>query len=211
MCPPPPPSSSGSTSTGATSTSNTQKAPPPPPPPSSSTGSTSTTPPAPPPPPVGLGASLTFLGVIPAPPGSPPPPPAGSNTQLAKNEQKLNTDVSTFLKQSSVTTAELTALGADDQAIVAAKVKLDPKALTAAESDLANAIANGTYSTKTAALQAEFAALFTGLTMTKTAIAKAFGDVVAILQSSHVTTTYLKTVAADQAAIQADLAVKTTS
>ena len=174
---------------------------------------TPTTPPLPPPPPPPPGGpilgGLSFLGVIPGPPGGPGGPGGGSqgggsNTKLVQDMKKLQTDVGAVQSKSGVTVADLSSLNADSQAIGKAGAKLDPKAVQAALSDIANAIAGNTFGAKASALQTEFNTLFAGSKVSATVQSQAFNDVVKTITDSHISTSDLATIAADQAAIKAD-------
>lgn len=143
---------------------------------------------------------LTALGVKPPPPPAPPAAPTGTPTQLDKDTQKLRQDVMAIQSTSLVTVASLTALGGDDQAIIAAGIKLDGKALLKATDALVRAVLNG----NPAPAKQDFAALF-GTKLTSAAIDKAFNDMVKIVRDSKITLAQLNTIAADNAAIQADL------
>lgn len=143
---------------------------------------------------------LTAMGVKPPAPPAPPPPPTGTPTQLDKDTQKLRTDIQNVQSTSLVTVAALTALGGDDQAIVVAGVKLDGKALLKATDGLVRAVLNG----NPAPAKADFVALFGGK-LASAAVDKAFNDMVQIVKDSKITLAQLNTIAADNAAIQADL------
>ena len=144
---------------------------------------------------------LAALGVKPPAPPAPPAAPTGTPTQLDKDTQKLRDDVLSVQSTSLVTVSSLTALGGDDQAIVAAGIKLDGKALLKATDALVRAVLNG----DPAPAKKDFAALF-GTKLTSAAIDKAFNDMVKIVKDSKITLAQLNTIAADNAAIQADLA-----
>ncbi|MDB5386095.1 MAG: hypothetical protein JWM11_1741, partial [Planctomycetaceae bacterium] len=141
--------------------------------------------------------------------GNPPPPappaaptaPTGTPTQLDKDTQKLHNDVLAVQKTSGVTVAELTALGGDDQTVVRAKITLDGKALIQATDKLVRAVLAGNPATA----KSDFGALFGGK-LAQTDIDKAFNDMVNIVKDSKITLAQLNTIAADNAAIQKDLA-----
>ncbi len=147
-----------------------------------------------------LGGSLAILGII---PGPPPAPATGSTSaQLAKDTQTLQNDLLSVFSKSSVTVGELTALQGDDQAIVNAGVQLNGTTLMTAQAGLAKAVLSG----NPASAQSAFAALFSGTKLTSASVTKAFNDEVQIVKDSHVTPAYLTKIAADNAAIQKDLA-----
>ena len=150
--------------------------------------------PAPVPPPT-LGGSLAIIGVIPSIPQG---PQAQAGTQLAKDVQKLITDSVTVQGKSIVTVAELTALGGDDKALAPAKA--DGKALMQAQIDLVKAVQAG----NPGSAHAEFVAVF-GKADAKQ-VEKAFQDEVKIIIDSHITPQAVAAIAADNAAIQKDLA-----
>ncbi len=143
---------------------------------------------------------LTAMGVKPPAPPAPPAPPTGTPTKLDLDTQKLRTDIQNVQSTSLVTVASLTALGGDDQAIVVAGIKLDGKALLKATDGLVRAVLNG----NPAPAKADFVALFGGK-LTTAATDKAFNDMVKIVKDSKITLAQLNTIAADNAAIQADL------
>ena len=146
-----------------------------------------------------LAGSLAILGVI---PGAPPVPTTGTtSTQLAKDAQTLQNDLVSLFGKSGVTVSELTALQGDDQAIAKAGVKLDGKALIAAQNELARDVVSG----NPGAAHSDFTALFGGK-LSQTAIDRVFNDEISILKDSHVTAADLDLIAADNAAIQKDRA-----
>ena len=104
--------------------------------------------------------------------------------------------------KSGVTIADLESLTIDSQAIAQAGFHFDVKSLNSVISELANAVAGGT---STSQAQTDFTALFSGSSVSTTTINTTFTDLVQTIQDSAVTTTDLSTVAADEAAIQADL------
>jgi hypothetical protein len=135
----------------------------------------------------------------PAPPAAPPAPPA-AGSQLAKDAQKRQNDTLAVQIQSGVTIAELTALQADEQAIIATGYKIDGKALLKAQTDLTKAVLAG----NPAAAKNGFVAIFGGK-VDINLVNKLFNDEVSIIKDSHITASALDAIAADNAAIQKDL------
>ena len=98
--------------------------------------------------------------------------------------------------------ADLSALAADGKAISAAGLWLNPQSLDKVTAELATAVAAGTDTTQA---KTDFAALFTGSSVSQATIDAAFTDLVKAIKDSGVTSAQLATIAADQAAVQADL------
>ncbi len=130
-------------------------------------------------------------------------------TQLQTDSQKLQTDLQTVASASGVTVADTTNLKADAVAIAQAGATLDPTALKSAVSELVTAVASGA---STSQAQTDFTALFSGTKVTSATITKALTDLTQTITDSKITPTELTTIAADQAAVQADLTnLKTTA
>lgn len=151
------------------------------------------------PPPPTLGGSLAQLGVIPLNPKALPQATAGS--KLANDVAKLQADSLQVQAGSSVTVGQITALGGDDQAL--AGIKVDPKAFAKTQSDILAAV----FAHNPAQAQNEFIALYGSPTAqaAKNALNKAYNDEVQIIINSHITPAATQAIAADNAAILADL------
>jgi hypothetical protein len=131
------------------------------------------------------------------------PTPVGGNGQLQFDEQALQTELKSLAAKSGVTIADLQSLTLDSQAISQAGFHFDGQSLKKAISDLATAVAGGT---STSQAQTEFTGLFSGSHVpSTTTIDTTFTDLTKAIQDSKVLPADLTTVAADQAAIQADL------
>jgi hypothetical protein len=157
-----------------------------------------------------LDQALTYAGVVTgpilAPSGSTSLPwggNSGQTSQLQTDIQALQTELASLAAKSGVTVADLTNLAADNQAIAQAGAHPDIKGLDAAVEELATAIAGGT---STSQAQTDFAAVFANTSVSQATITKAFTDVSHAIKDSGVTLSDLQTVAADEAAIQQDLA-----
>ena len=92
--------------------------------------------------------------------------------------------------------------GCDSQTINQAGFSFDFPSLTTTISELATAVAGGT---STDQAQKDFTALFNGSSVSTTTINNTFADLTKAIQDSKVLPADLTAVAADQAAIQADL------
>ena len=123
-------------------------------------------------------------------------------TQLRSDLQALRVELQSLAQKSGVTVADLQNLTNDSQAIAGAGFHFGVKNLNSAINELATAIAGGT---STSQAQTDFTALFSNSSVSTTTITTTFNDLVQTIQDSTVTTTDLSTVAADEAAIQADL------
>src|SRR5262249_49541032 len=128
--------------------------------------------------------------------------PVGGDSQLQIDEQKLQMELKSLAAKSGVTIADLQNLAADSQTINQAGFHFDGHSLNKVISELATAVAGGA---STSQAQTDFTALFSGSHVPATMIDKAFSDLTKAIQDSKVVPDDLTTVAADQAAIQADL------
>jgi hypothetical protein len=140
-------------------------------------------------------AAVTGLPNIPA-------TSSGAWSQLETDVQKLETELQGLAAKSGLTIADLQSLTNDAQAIGQAGFFFNVQSLNKTVSELATAVAGGT---STAQAQADFTALFSGSSVSTTTINTAFGDLTKAIHDSAVLPGDLTTVAADQAAIQADL------
>ena len=123
-------------------------------------------------------------------------------TKLRTDLQTLETELQTLAAKSGLTIADLENLTNASQAIAQAGFYFQAKTLNPVISELAVAFA-GNASTSQA--QTDFTGLFSSSSVSSTTITNTFNDLVTAVQDSGVTTTDLSTVAADEAAIQADL------
>jgi hypothetical protein len=161
---------------------------------------------------INLLGSLTHVGVVTGPviipqlmPVAMPMIPAGTSSnfqQLISDVKALQTELQSLAAKSGLTVAELESLATDSQSINQAGVSITPSALGKVISELAMAVAG---SAPTSQAMSDWTALFSGSTVSTTVITNTFNDLVSAIQSSHVTTTDLTTVANDEAAIQTDL------
>jgi hypothetical protein len=117
--------------------------------------------------------------------------------------QTLQTELQSLAAKSGLTIADLTSLSSDSQAIAQTPFRINFQNLEKVTSELATAVAAGS---STDQAKTDFNALFNGSNVAQATITKSFNDMVKAIQDSGVTTTDLTTVAADQAAIQKDLA-----
>ena len=158
-----------------------------------------------------LGA-LSSVGVVTSPVIASPPitmlPPvtasaSGPFSQLQADVQKLESELQSLAAKSAVTIADLENLENDGLAISQAGFYFNLQSLDKVVSELATAVAGGTSTTQA---QTDFTALFGSKSSVSTmTITTAFNDLVKAVQDSKVLPGDLTTVAADQAAIQADL------
>ncbi len=139
-------------------------------------------------------AAVTVLPNIPA-------TSSGAWQQLQADVQKLQTELQSLAEKSGLTIADEQSLTNDGQAIAQDGFYFKASTLNPVISELATAVAGGT---STSQALTDFTALFS-TSVSSTTITNTFNDLVKAIQDSAVTTTDLSTVAADQAAIQADL------
>ncbi|MCY2936670.1 MAG: hypothetical protein NT172_21220 [Planctomycetota bacterium] len=134
------------------------------------------------------------------------PPSAGTDptsvlfANLKTASDKLRTDVQSLAAKSGLTVADMSSLFSDSKTIAATGATLDKTALDKAVSSIAYAVAGGTDPTQA---KADFAAVFTGTTVTQPTIDKTTTDLVQAITDSKVTTTDLDLVTADKTAIDA--------
>jgi hypothetical protein len=140
-------------------------------------------------------AAVTGLPNIPA-------TSSGAWAQLQADVQKLQTELQSLAEKSGLTIADLQSLTNDAQTISQAGFFFNVQSLNKTVSELATAVAGGA---STAGAQTDFTALFSGSSVSTTTINTAFADLTKAIQDSAVLPGDLTTVAADQAAIQADL------
>jgi predicted outer membrane protein len=153
--------------------------------------------------------TLPILPILPILPGAPPPTGSEASatvgsawSKLRADVQKLRAELESLAAKSGVTIADLQNLTNDSQAISLAGFHFGVRSLNSAISELAMAVAGGTSTTQA---QADFTALFNNSNVSTSTITTTFNDLVQTIQDSTVTTTDLSTVAADEAAIQADI------
>jgi chaperonin cofactor prefoldin len=144
--------------------------------------------------PPSIAATATALPLIPA-------TTSGAYSQLRADVQKLQTELQSLASKSGLTIADLQKLANDSQAINQAGFFFNAQSLDKTVSELATAVAAGA---STAQAQTDFTALFSGSSVSTTTINTAFSDLTKAIQDSKVLPADLTTVAADQAAIQAD-------
>jgi hypothetical protein len=158
-----------------------------------------------------LPGALSSVGVVTSPvvvvPSSPIPTPVaatatGGHSQLQIDLQALRTELESLAAKSGLTIADLESLSVDSQTITQAGFRFDPQSLNSAISELAKAVAGGT---STSQAQTDFTALFNGSSVSTTTINTTFSNLTKAIQDSGVLPADLTTVAADRAAIQADL------
>jgi len=123
-------------------------------------------------------------------------------TKLRTDINALITELQTLAAKSDLTISDLQSLASDSQSIFQAGFTFNFQTLNPVISELATAVAG---ITSTSQAQSDFTALFSGSTVSSTIIGNTFADLVKAIQDSDVTTTDLSTVAADEAAIRADL------
>ena len=124
------------------------------------------------------------------------------STQLQTDQTKLQTDLQAIAAKSGVTVAELNTLGADDQAIAQATTTPDATKLKTGLTELATAVSAGTDTTQAVT---DINAAFANTGLSSSTISKTITDVTQVIQDSHITSDQLKTIAADQTAVQNDL------
>ena len=160
-------------------------------------------------PPAGLSGGLSTIGVLPGGDGGGGggigehggPGQGTQSTQLTTDLQKLRADLQQIAASSGVTIADLNALRADELAIVSAGFQPDQAKLQAAITELATAVASGA---DTSQAKTDFNAVFSGSSISQTALDQAFANLTQIIADSKISVTELQTIANDQAAIQAD-------
>jgi hypothetical protein len=130
------------------------------------------------------------------------PVTVGAYSQLQADEQKLQLELQSLAAKSGLSISDLQHLVSDSQAINQAGFFFDFQSLTRTISVLATAVAGGTSTTQA---QADFTALFNGSKVSTTTINNTFSDLTKAIQDSKVLPADLTAVAADQAAIQADI------
>jgi hypothetical protein len=126
----------------------------------------------------------------------------GPFSQLQADEQKLQTELQSLAAKSGLTIADLQNLVGDSRAINQAGFSFDIQSLNKTISELATAVVGGT---STSQAQTDFTALFNGSSVSTSTINSTFSDLTKAIRDSKVLPGDLTTVAADQAAIQADL------
>jgi hypothetical protein len=130
------------------------------------------------------------------------------DAQLQVNLETLRTDTNAVLIGSAVTDAQRLALGNDLRAIAQAGFQIDRTAFGKVADSLLTALADGTYdadATRAAAIGQSFQDLFANSSVDRTRIDATYTDLVAVARGLNVSTDELNTLAADRAAIQADL------
>lgn len=130
------------------------------------------------------------------------------DAQLTADLQKLRTDTEAVMVGSTVTDAQRLALRNDLRTIAQTGFKIDRAGMNTVGDNVLKALADGSYdsdATKAAAITTSFNSLFTGSTITQAQIDKTFTDFVAVARNLNISTAELDTLAADQAAIKADL------
>jgi hypothetical protein len=161
----------------------------------------------------GLLGALSSVGVVTSPVIVSPPitvlPPvtaiaSGPFSKLQADVRTLETELQSLAAKSALTIADLQNLENDGQAINQAGFFFNFQSLDKVVSELATAVAGGS-STAQAQAQTDFSDLFSKSSVSTSTINTAFNDLVKAVQDSKVLPTDLTTVAADQAAIQADL------
>jgi hypothetical protein len=125
---------------------------------------------------------------------------AGTSQADIDFQAVANEFVSLSLK-SGITVADLADLDSDFLAIAEDGPSVTDHALASVVSELANDVASGTPTTQA---QADFAALYSGSGIPSSLIDQTFSDLVQTIDDSHVTTTDLATVAADETAFAND-------
>jgi len=123
--------------------------------------------------------------------------------QLNTDLQKLETDSLGLLAKSEVTPTDLNNLNVDSQAIAKAGHVPNIQGLPPVVLETAKAVASGAATTQA---QADFNALFGGSSVPTSVIDKAFDDLIQTIEDSKVTSSNLSTIAADQQAIETDVA-----
>lgn len=121
-------------------------------------------------------------------------------TNLKTAMDQLRTDSQAIAAASGVTVADMSALMSDAQAIMQTGSTIDTTKLESAVSGLAYAVAGGTDQTQA---KADFAAVFSGTSVTQATIDKTTADLVQAITDSKVTTANLDTLKADKAAVDA--------
>jgi cell division protein FtsB len=151
-----------------------------------------------------VGVVTSPVVVVPRPlvPTPVTPIAVGAYSQLQADEQALQKELQSLAAKSGLTIADLQNLAGDSQTINQAGFHFDSPSLNTTISELATAVAGGT---STDQAQKDFIALFNGSKVSTTTINNAFSDLTKAIQDSKVLPVDLTAVAADQAAIQADL------
>jgi hypothetical protein len=135
-------------------------------------------------------------------------PGAVQDAQFQADMETLRADTQAVLAGSTVTDAQRLALGDDLRAIARAGFEIDRTAFGAVADSLLTALADGTYDsdpTVAAAIEQSFKDLFTGSSVEGTLVQTTYDDFVAVARGLNVSTDELSKLAADRAAIQADL------
>jgi hypothetical protein len=127
---------------------------------------------------------------------------SSSTSQLETDIKALQTELQGLAAKSGLTVGDLASLDTDSQAIAQAGFRFDRTSLQKVVSELATAVAGNGSTTQA---QNDFTALFSGSSVAPATITSAFDHLVKAIQDSGITTTDLTNVAADQAAVQADL------
>ncbi len=126
--------------------------------------------------------------------------------QLRTHVDQLRKDTRAVLAGSAVTDAQRQALGDALGALRAADATVDPARLATVGDRLLTALADGTSEAGATTLKADFAAAITGTSLDSTLVDTAYEGVLTVARSLNVSTDELIALAADRAAIQADLA-----
>ena len=132
----------------------------------------------------------------------------GASTTLNTDLTKLRTDLQTLAAKSGVTTADLTALAADAQAIAQTGTRPDATALNNAVTALVTAVVNGTDTTDA---KAALTSVLSAASVSQETIDKTIADIVQTTDDSNVTAADLQLIATDRAAVQNDLAAAGTT
>jgi hypothetical protein len=147
---------------------------------------------------VAAASSSTAQQATPSGPGD-----GTQSSQLKTDLDKLRTDMQTVTAKSGVTSSDLDQIKTDAQNIASAGLKIDPKSLQTAINTLVAAVAAGSDTTKA---QADFNALFSGSSVSRTVIDQTFNDLVQTIKDSKITSDDATLIADDQAAVQKDFA-----
>jgi hypothetical protein len=149
----------------------------------------------------GLAAVLTGIGVMTDSVQINQAPAGTYSPQTGSDFAALENEFVSLGAKSGVTVADLTNLNSDLSAISQGWSSLTGQGLWSAVSELANAVASGT---STSQAHADWSAMFSGSGVSQQAIDQTFSDLAQTIQDSHVTTTDLATVTADETALVDD-------
>ncbi|WZO97986.1 hypothetical protein EP7_005038 [Isosphaeraceae bacterium EP7] len=125
-----------------------------------------------------------------------------AKTKLDTDLTALQTDIQAIAAKSGVTVADLTTLAADEKALAMAGSRPDATALKTAVTELATAVATGA---DTAQAKTDFNAAYAKSGVSQTVLDQAFADLSKTITNSKITADDLTRIAADRAAIEADL------